>query len=100
MATTKESLASRSLADPHLVKVQQAKTHFSKQLQEVVIARSGVPIARLLLNTHLVLWWLNGAIHACPSWCWRGHTGTGGGGVREPGAVAGLLLVDDLFRNY
>ena len=54
MAVTKEPLTNRSLADQHLVNVHQAKTHLSQLLQEVeqgqevVIARSGVPIARLV----------------------------------------------------
>jgi antitoxin (DNA-binding transcriptional repressor) of toxin-antitoxin stability system len=49
MAVTK-----RPLGEQHLVNVHQAKTHLSQLLQEVeqgqevVIARSGVPIARLV----------------------------------------------------
>jgi len=59
MAVTKEPLTNRPLADhplasQQLVNVHQAKTHLSQLLheveqgQEVVIARSGVPIARLV----------------------------------------------------
>ena len=54
MAVTKQPLTNRPLADQHLVNVHQAKTHLSQLLQEVeqgqevVIARSGVPIARLV----------------------------------------------------
>ena len=54
MAVTKEPLTNRSLGEQHLVNVHQAKTHLSQLLQEVeqgqevVIARSGVPIARLV----------------------------------------------------
>jgi antitoxin (DNA-binding transcriptional repressor) of toxin-antitoxin stability system len=54
MAVSKEPLTNRSLADQRLVNVHQAKTHLSQLLQEVeqgqevVIARSGVPIARLV----------------------------------------------------
>jgi antitoxin (DNA-binding transcriptional repressor) of toxin-antitoxin stability system len=54
MAVTKEPLTNRPLADQYLVNVHQAKTHLSQLLQEVeqgqevVIARSGVPIARLV----------------------------------------------------
>ena len=59
MATTKTSLASKPLADhplasQQLVNVLQAKTHLSQLLQEVeqgqevVIAPTGVPIARLV----------------------------------------------------
>jgi antitoxin (DNA-binding transcriptional repressor) of toxin-antitoxin stability system len=59
MATTKTSLASKPLVDhsltsQQLVNVHQAKTHLSQLLQEVeqgqevVIARSGVPIALLV----------------------------------------------------
>ena len=54
MAVTKEPLTNRPLADQRLVNVHQAKTHLSQLLQEVeqgqevVIARSGVPIARLV----------------------------------------------------
>ena len=54
MGAANDSLARRPLADPRLVNVHQAKTHLSqllqvvKQGQKVVIARSGVPIARLL----------------------------------------------------
>jgi antitoxin (DNA-binding transcriptional repressor) of toxin-antitoxin stability system len=49
-----EPLTNRPLADQRLVNVHQAKTHLSQLLQEVeqgeevVIARSGVPIARLV----------------------------------------------------
>jgi antitoxin (DNA-binding transcriptional repressor) of toxin-antitoxin stability system len=54
MAVSKEPLTNRPLADQRLVNVHQAKTHLSQLLQEVeqgeevVIARSGVPIARLV----------------------------------------------------
>ena len=59
MATTNKFLASRPLAhhplaSQQLVNVHQAKTHLSQLLQEVeqgqevVIARTGVPIARLV----------------------------------------------------
>jgi antitoxin (DNA-binding transcriptional repressor) of toxin-antitoxin stability system len=54
MAVSKEPLTNRPLGDQHLVNVHQAKTHLSQLLQEVeqgqevVIARSGVPIARLV----------------------------------------------------
>ena len=59
MAVSKKPLTNRPLADQpltsqQLVNVHQAKTHLSQLLQEVeqgqqvVIARSGVPIARLL----------------------------------------------------
>ena len=64
MAVAKKPLADQPLADhpltnqplanQHLVNVHQAKTHLSQLLQEVeqgqevVIARSGVPIARLV----------------------------------------------------
>jgi antitoxin (DNA-binding transcriptional repressor) of toxin-antitoxin stability system len=54
MAGTKEPPTHRPLADQRLVNVHQAKTHLSQLLQkveqgqEVVIARSGVPIARLV----------------------------------------------------
>jgi antitoxin (DNA-binding transcriptional repressor) of toxin-antitoxin stability system len=59
MAATKKSLtacplAAQPLANQQLVNVHQAKTHLSQLLlqveqgQEVVIARSGVPIARLV----------------------------------------------------
>ena len=54
MAARKEPLTNRPLADQRLVNVHQAKTHLSQLLQEVeqgqevVIARSGVPIARLV----------------------------------------------------
>ena len=54
MAVTKQPLTNRPLADQHLVNVHQAKSHLSQLLQEVeqgqevVIARSGVPIARLV----------------------------------------------------
>lgn len=59
MATANKSLASRPLADqpltsPQPVNVHQAKTDLPRLLQEVeqgqevVIARSGVPIARLV----------------------------------------------------
>jgi antitoxin (DNA-binding transcriptional repressor) of toxin-antitoxin stability system len=54
MAVSKEPLTNRPLADQRLVNVHQAKTHHSQLLQEVeqgqevVIARSGVPIARLV----------------------------------------------------
>jgi antitoxin (DNA-binding transcriptional repressor) of toxin-antitoxin stability system len=47
-------LTNQPLANQHLVNVHQAKTHLSQLLQEVeqgqevVIARSGVPIARLV----------------------------------------------------
>ncbi|MFN5117267.1 MAG: type II toxin-antitoxin system Phd/YefM family antitoxin [Cyanobacteriota bacterium] len=59
MAVTKEPLTNqpltnRPVGDQRLVNVHQAKTHLSQLLQEVeqgkevVIARSGVPIARLV----------------------------------------------------
>jgi antitoxin (DNA-binding transcriptional repressor) of toxin-antitoxin stability system len=54
MAVSMEPLTNRPLADQRLVNVHQAKTHLSQLLQEVeqgeevVIARSGVPIARLV----------------------------------------------------
>ena len=54
MAVSKEPLTNRPLAGQRLVNVHQAKTHLSQLLQEVeqgqevVIARSGVPIARLV----------------------------------------------------
>ena len=59
MAITKEPLTNqpltnRPVGDQRLVNVHQAKTHLSQLLQEVeqgkevVIARSGVPIARLV----------------------------------------------------
>ena len=54
MAVSKEPLTNRPLADQRQVNVHQAKTHLSQLLQEVeqgqevVIARSGVPIARLV----------------------------------------------------
>jgi antitoxin (DNA-binding transcriptional repressor) of toxin-antitoxin stability system len=59
MATTNKSLASRPLTDQrltsqHLVNVHQAKTHLSQLLQDVeqgqdvMMARSVLPIARLV----------------------------------------------------
>ncbi|MFN5163314.1 MAG: type II toxin-antitoxin system Phd/YefM family antitoxin [Cyanobacteriota bacterium] len=59
MAVTKEPLTNqpltnRPVGDQRLVNVHQAKTHLSQLLQEVehgtevVIARAGVPIARLV----------------------------------------------------
>ena len=49
-----QPMSNQPLANQHLVNVHQAKTHLSQLLQEVeqgqevVIARSGVPIARLV----------------------------------------------------
>jgi antitoxin (DNA-binding transcriptional repressor) of toxin-antitoxin stability system len=54
MAVTKGPHSGQRLASQHLVNIHQAKTHLSQLLQEVeqgqdvVIARSGVPIARLV----------------------------------------------------
>ena len=84
MASTKKSLASQPLADhpltsQQLVNVHQAKTQLSQLLQEVeqgqevVIARSGVPIARL------VAW--QAPVHA----------------VAAPGAMGGQITLADDF---
>jgi antitoxin (DNA-binding transcriptional repressor) of toxin-antitoxin stability system len=83
MATTKTSLASKPLAhqpltSPQLVNVQ-ANTHLSQLLQEVeqgqevVITRSGVPIARLV--------------------AWRAPAQA----VAAPGAMRGQITLADDF---
>jgi antitoxin (DNA-binding transcriptional repressor) of toxin-antitoxin stability system len=72
MGAANDSLARRPLADPRLVNVHQAKTHLSqllqvvKQGQKVVIARSGVPIARLLA-------WQAPAQPVAAPWAMRGQ---------------------------
>lgn len=71
--------STKPLANRHLVNVHQAKTHLSQLLQdveqgeEVVIARSGVPVARLVP--------------------WKAPTRT----VSAPGALRGRIKTDDAF---
>ncbi|MEB3194244.1 MAG: type II toxin-antitoxin system prevent-host-death family antitoxin [Cyanobacteriota bacterium] len=71
--------STKPLANRHLVNVHQAKTHLSQLLQdveqaeEVVIARSGVPVARLVP--------------------WQAPTRT----VSAPGAMRGRIKTDDAF---
>jgi antitoxin (DNA-binding transcriptional repressor) of toxin-antitoxin stability system len=77
MAVTKEPLTNRPQADhpmasQQLVNVHQAKTHLSQLLQEVeqgqevVIARSGVPIALLVA-------WQAPALSVAPPGAMRGQ---------------------------
>jgi prevent-host-death family protein len=79
MAATNNSLAHQPLTSPQLVNVHQANTHLSQLLQEVeqgqevVIARSGVPIARLV--------------------AWRAPAQA----VAAPGAMRGQITLADDF---
>ena len=72
MAVSKEPLTNRPLAVQRLVNVHQAKTHLSQLLQEVeqgqevVIARSGVPIALLVA-------WQAPALSVAPPGAMRGQ---------------------------
>jgi antitoxin (DNA-binding transcriptional repressor) of toxin-antitoxin stability system len=72
MAVAKETPTNRPQADRRLVNVHQAKTHLSQLLQEVeqgqevVIARSGVPIALLVA-------WQAPALSVAPPGAMRGQ---------------------------